>query len=87
MQEIFACLSPESRLFFQYTCEQNQAQFENKQQDARKVIMIELICFGIVIFFIYFVKYRTHLLAKRYVKNHVQAMDYTMFFPITNKQL
>lgn len=40
-----------------------------------------------VTLFIYIVKNRTHALARRYIKNHVQAMDYTMFFPISSKQL
>lgn len=56
-------------------------------RDARKIVIIELVCISMVILFIYIVKNRTHVLARRYIKNHVQAMDYTMFFPITRRQL
>lgn len=86
-QEIYACLAPESKVFFQYLCEQTSTQIEDKVKDARRLLTIELVCLAIVILFILFVKHRTRVLAKRYIKNHVQVMDYTMFFPIKQSQL
>lgn len=84
---IEACLELESRVFFQYACEQTEEQLKEKKKDATKVIFIELTCIALVILFIFFVKHRTQVLAKRYVKNHVQVMDYTMFFQLNKNQL
>ena len=68
---MYACLSPESRVFFQFQCEQTEQQLHDKMVDARKIVIIELICITMVILFIYIVKSRTHKLARRYIKNHV----------------
>ena len=39
-QRLLACVDPESRVFFQYYCEQTEQQIQTKIKDAREIAII-----------------------------------------------
>ena len=84
--KVAACFDQQSRVFFQYFCEQTEEEISDKKLNAVMIVTIQLLCMTIIIVFIFAAKRRTIELVKVYHENNIQAVDYTMYIPLTSAQ-
>ena len=82
-----ACFDTQSRVFFQYKCEQTEEELIEKKNDANIIVGIQLLTIAIVIIFLFASKERTNYLVNLYNTNNVQAVDYTMYLPLKKAQM